>query len=260
LLQGDAAEAQKSLSKLLLQHLSYFSSGSSHPETVYQMFLFGLLLSEFGGKSESYVVDMEKEVGYGRYDIRCWPTHRDHKTEIIIELKAVSLSKKSKNRRVKKSKKELEKYMNGQLETTMEQLESRAYYLQSREYVTTVHEFGICFAGKLCVVGSRTRTREGTDGAGWTVTKWTTPGAQFQKSEFQRQTFDTTVEEELEKRDGAGNHGQREGEYVETTAGSPPHYTAMEIKPTGGISMGKRKSSQLGDGDTGTCGYRIFDA
>jgi hypothetical protein len=194
---------------------------------------------------------MEKEAAYGRYDIRCWSPLRELQTEIIIELKAVSLSKKQKNKRVKKTKEELEKHMGQELNTAMEQLESRAYYLTAGEQVTTVHEFGICFAGKLCVVGARTRIKDGTD---WIVTDCTVPDAQFQKSEITKQKFDAAVEERLEKRD------EPEDEYVEQTVYSPSHHTAMEIEPTGDTSSRKRKSKPQEDDGTGTCGYHIFDA
>jgi hypothetical protein len=149
--------------------------------------------------------------------------------------------------------------MRQQLNTAMEHLESRAYYLTSGKHVTTVHEFGICFAGKLCVVGVRTRTRI-KDGTNWIATDCTVPGAQFQESEIERQMFDTVVEEQLEKQDKVGIHGQREDEYVEPTTYSPSHHTDMEIEPTGGTSSKKRKSKSQEDGGTGTCGYHIFDA
>ena len=174
------------------------------------------------------------------------PPLQGHKTEIIIELKAVSLSKKINDKRVMKTKNELEKHMKKQLEIAMDQLESRQYYLKSRDYVTTVHEFGICFAGTLCLVGSRTRTRK-KDGADWTGEKCTVPSAQFQESEVEKQTFDATVEEKIEERD--------EFENREPTAGSSSHHAAMEMEQTGAASSRKRNSSQRG-----TCDYRIFDA
>ncbi|PVF97059.1 hypothetical protein CPB86DRAFT_786397, partial [Serendipita vermifera] len=192
--EGNAAEAQKAFSKLLLEPFSCLLYASSLPEKVYQVFLFGLFLYGFGKKS--HVVDMEKEAGFGRYGIRYSPTVpqpsiRNQQPEIIIKLKAVSLSKKEKNRRVKKTRKELENHMDRKLKGVMEKLDSRAYYLKSGEHVITVHEFAICFAGRLCVVGSRTRAKDGTS---WTVKNYT-------ESEIKKQQFDPAVEEKLEKQD-----------------------------------------------------------
>jgi hypothetical protein len=232
--QGDAMGAQKALSKILLDHLSYFSFDTSFPQKVYHLFLFGLLLSDFGGIPGSYVVDMEKEAGYGRYDIRCWPTHKDHPVEIIIELKAVSLSKKNKNQnRVMKTKEELERHMDQQLKIAMDQLNDRQYYRKSQNYVTTVHEFGICFAGKLCIIGSRTRTRDETD---WTVEGDTFPGAQFQEGDVTMQEFNAIEEEQLEEEEERlGNHGERDGG-VDSTSDSSFHDAAMESESTGATS------------------------
>ena len=254
LLQGDAAEAQKALSKLLLEHFSYFLFDASLPEEVYQAFLFGLLLSEFGGKS--YAVDIEKEAGYGRYGIRCWPTLQNHPIETTIELKAVSLSKKNRNkRRVKKTKKELEKNTDQQLTIAMGQLESREYYCKSPAHITTVHEFGICFVGKLCVAGSRTRRRAGA-GADWTVENHSVPSAQFEESELDEQQYDPTVEERLEEEE---KRGQREGRGVEPTSGSSSRHAAMEIEPAVATSPRRHNLRQRMDDDGGRHDYRIFD-
>jgi hypothetical protein len=177
--KGDAAGVQKTFSKIF-EHLSYFSFDPPHPKKVYQAFLFGLLLSDFGGIPGSYVVDMEREAGFGRYDVRCWSIHHDHPIEIIIGLKSVSHSTKNENEnRVRRAKQELEKHMDQQLKITMDQLDSRAYYRKCRDYITTMHEFGICFAGKLCVVESRTRTRA-RNGTEWTVEAHAFPAAQFE--------------------------------------------------------------------------------
>jgi hypothetical protein len=253
--QGDAAGAQNALSKILLEHFSYFSFDTSFPKEVYQAFLFGLLLSDFGGEPGSYVVDMEKEAGYGRYGFRCWPTGQDQQIEIILELKAVSLSKKNKKKnRVRKTKKELEKHMDQQLKITMDQLDSREYHRKCRNYVTTVHEFGICFAGELCVAGSRTRTRDGTN---WTVEDHTFPGAQFEENEFRKQQYDPIVEENLEAEERLEYHDERDGG-VEPTSGSSSHDAVMEIEPTGATSPRKRNPSQRKEDDRGTYDYCVF--
>jgi hypothetical protein len=117
-----------------------------------------------------------------------------------------------------------------------------------------VHEFGICFAGKLCVAGSRTRRRAGA-GAAWTVETHNVPSAQFQKSELDEQQYDPTVEERLEEEE---KRGQNEGGGLEPTSGSSSHHVAMEIEPAAATSSRKRNLCQRKD-DDGTHDYRIFD-
>ena len=151
------------------------------------------------------------------------------------------LTKKKGHKRVKKTKTELENDMKKQLDKAMEQLESRQYYLKCRDYVTTVHEFGICFAGRLCLVQRRTRKKTQ---AVWTVEDaWITP--RFQEREMEQQTYDSEEEAKLEDR-------ERQDEYVEP-AGSSSRHAAMEPEQTGARSSRKRSSSQQG-----TCDYRIF--
>jgi len=231
-------------SNLLLEHFSYFLFDPSLPEKVYHAFLFGLLLSEFGGKS--YMVDVEKEAGYGRYDIRCSPSLQNHPIAIIIELKAVSLSKKNKSKkRVKKTKEELETHMGRQLTIAMDQLESRKYYCKSPAYITTVHEFGICFAGRLCATRSRTRKRAEV-GGDWTVEDHSVSSAQFEESELNEQRYDLAVEERLEEEE---KRSQGEGRGVEPEVGSSSHHAAMEIEPSATTSPRRRNVRQRTDDD-----------
>jgi hypothetical protein len=94
----------------------------------------------------------------------------------------------------------------------MDQLDSDEYYRKSHNSVTTVHEFAICFAGNLCAVGSRTRTRTRTmDGTDWTVENHTFPGAQFQASKVKEQKYDPIVGKKLKEEEKLENCGQRKG-------------------------------------------------
>jgi hypothetical protein len=167
----------------------------------------------------------------------------------------VSLSKKNKNKRRVKKTKELEKHMDQQLTIAMDQLESREYYRKPPAHITTVHEFGICFTGKLCVAGSRTRRRAGA-GAAWTVETRNIPKAHFEQSELSKQQYNPIVEKRLEEEE---ERGQREGGGVEPTSGSSSHHAAMEIESAAATSPRKRNLRQRKDDDGGTHDYRIFD-
>lgn len=148
------------------------------------------------------------------------------------------LTKKKGHKRVKKTKTELENDMKKQLDKAMEQLQSRRYYLKSPDYVTTVYEFGICFAGRLCLV--RRRTRKKTQEV-WTVEDDYMVPPQFQEREVKSQAYNSDEEARLEERD-------RGNEYVEL-AGSSSHHAAMEPEQTGARSSRKRSSSQQGTYD-----------
>jgi len=194
-MEGDAEQIQKALSTLLLNHFPYFLSSSTILEKVYQVFLYGLLLCL---TTKGYVVNVEQEAGHGRYDIRCQQTIGDNSKAIIIELKAVPLTVRTRIARRKRTKKQLEKHMEVQLLAAMNQLEERQYYSSLESHITTVHEYGICFAGKLCVVGSRTRTR-GDSAMDWVVAPTKVSGAHFEQKDINERKVVEEVEEVLEE-------------------------------------------------------------
>jgi len=134
LMEGDAEQIQKALSTLLLNHFSYFSSSSTVLEKVYHAFLYGLLLCL---TAKGYVVNVEQEAGYGRYDTRCQKTIGGNSKAIIIELRAVPLTVRTRIARKKKTEIQLEKDMEVQLLAAMNQLEERQYYSSLESHITT---------------------------------------------------------------------------------------------------------------------------
>ena len=215
-----------------------------------------------------------QEAGYGRYDIRCQKTIGDNSKAIIIEVTAVALTVKTRLTRKKKTKIQLEMDMEVQLLAAMNQLEERQYYSSLESHIPTVHEFGICFAGKLCVVGSRTQAR-GDSAMDWVVAPTKVSGAHFKQKDINEQKVVKRVEEVLEENDlkklqqhhatsPPTSHTSR------STSRGPPHHSSPRRpsscpNPSRSSSRNTTKpaSPEKGQGDCSSqamCDYSVLDS
>jgi hypothetical protein len=84
LLSQDYKLFERLLSELVLQTLSYFDTAGKEVEKVYQAFLLGMLVN----LPQGYIINSQKESGYGRYDIVVLPPEKTQ-TAIIFELKTI---------------------------------------------------------------------------------------------------------------------------------------------------------------------------
>ena len=123
---GDAEGFRENLSDLLRDFVSYHDI--AQPESFYHGLILGLSVMLDG----EYRVASNRESGYGRFDIACFPL-KEGASGVILELK----SAKSEEAMEEKAKEALR------------QIEEKAYLAElSRQGVKEVWKYGIAFCGK----------------------------------------------------------------------------------------------------------------
>lgn len=88
LINGRVEQFQDLLQEYIGQSLSYFDLGKKTPEKVYHVFMLGLL----AGLRSDYIIQSNKESGYGRFDLALIP-HDTTKIGILIEFKSINNDK-----------------------------------------------------------------------------------------------------------------------------------------------------------------------
>lgn len=127
ILKNDKELVQLILNQLMKKSISYFEN----VENFYHGFVLGLLVD----MGENYIVESNRESGYGRYDMKI--EKKDGSIGIILEFKTV---------------KEEEK-MEEMAEKALEQIEKNEYYLDMKERgITHILKYGIAFNNKKAVI------------------------------------------------------------------------------------------------------------
>ena len=107
----------------MLKSISYFDN----VENFYHGFVLGLLVD----MGNAYIVESNKESGYGRYDMKI--EKKDGTLGIILEFKTV----------------QEEKQMEEMAEKALEQIEEKEYYIDMKKRgVTKIYKYGIAFNNK----------------------------------------------------------------------------------------------------------------
>ena len=115
------------LNQLMLKSISYFEN----VENFYHGFVLGLLVD----MGENYIVESNRESGYGRYDMKI--EKKDGSIGIILEFKTVKEEDK----------------MEEMAEKALEQIEKNEYYLEMKERgIPNVLKYGIAFNNKKAVI------------------------------------------------------------------------------------------------------------
>ena len=141
LLKGDKKAMNAYMNKIALQTISYFDSGShpsqAEPERFYHGFVLGLMVD----LRDRYVINSNRESGFGRYDIVLMPKG-DTDDAIIIEFKVYDA--------------EDEEGLQDTVESALKQIEEMKYeegiYAQgvSKE---RIRKYGFAFEGKRVLIG-----------------------------------------------------------------------------------------------------------
>jgi len=119
----------ESLKEYIEGTMSYLDIGGREPERVYKAFLLGILSIAING----YVVESERESGYGRLDVVVYPKERKYgHYAAIFEVKRVE---KGEN---------LETFA----KQALDQIRERKYYSKMRDLGYKVIGFGVVFCGK----------------------------------------------------------------------------------------------------------------
>ena len=127
ILRNDKELVELILNQLMKKSISYFEN----VENFYHGFVLGLLVD----MGENYIVESNRESGYGRYDMKI--EKKDGSIGIILEFKTV---------------KEEEK-MEEMAEKALEQIEEKEYYLDmEKRGIPNVLKYGIAFNNKKAVI------------------------------------------------------------------------------------------------------------
>jgi len=143
MLNGEYEQMEETLSELSLAMFSSFDAGKKpsilQPERFYHGFVLGLLVD----MKDKYIVDSNKESGYGRYDIMIKPRDVKKGVGIIIEFKVFSPRK--------------EKNLDETVKSALKQIEEKKYEQKLRqEGIEKIYKYGIAFKGKECRIGMST--------------------------------------------------------------------------------------------------------
>ena len=127
ILENDKELAEIILNQLMLKSISYFDN----VENFYHGFVLGLLVD----MGEKYIVESNRESGYGRYDMKI--EKRDGTLGIILEFKTVQDEDKMEEMALK----------------ALEQIEQKEYYNDMKKRgVTNIFKYGIAFNNKKVVM------------------------------------------------------------------------------------------------------------
>ena len=127
ILKNDKELAEIILNQLLLKSISYFDN----VENFYHGFVLGLLVD----MGNSYIVESNRESGYGRYDMKI--EKRDGTLGIILEFKTVQDEDK----------------MEEMAQKALEQIEEKEYYNDMKKRgITNIFKYGIAFNNKKVVM------------------------------------------------------------------------------------------------------------
>jgi PD-(D/E)XK nuclease superfamily len=174
IMDGDAGKFQATFTAFLQEHLSLFCV-PRHQEKVYQALSFMLIYSLFDTADRRYNVRMEQDDGFGRSDITAHPRTLDCLVSLVFEIKRVAThSKKSHGKRQLKSADRLRTELIHATDDALEQIQQRQYRARAPLHTRTIHEYGLAFAGKFCVVAVRTLQRK-IDAGDWVEVDCGTP-------------------------------------------------------------------------------------
>ena len=145
LICGDVDGMNEYMNDVALKIFSSFDSGKhtsekKAPENFFHGFVLGLMVDQ----TENYIINSNRESGYGRYDIMLEPIDKSNEKQpgIVIEFKVINPKK--------------EKTLEETVEAALKQIEDKGYDAElvkrgvKRE---NIHHYGFAFRGKNVLIG-----------------------------------------------------------------------------------------------------------
>ena len=127
ILKNDKELVEIILNQIMAKSISYFEN----VENFYHGFVLGLLVD----MGENYIVESNRESGYGRYDMKI--EKKDGSIGVILEFKTVNEEEK----------------MEEMAEKALEQIQEKQYYIDMKDRgIKTILEYGIAFNNKKAVI------------------------------------------------------------------------------------------------------------
>jgi len=164
-MDGDAGNFQVRFTAFLQEHLSLFCV-PQHKEKVYQALSFMLIYLLFDTADRRYDVKMEQDDSFGRTDITAHPRMPDCLVSLVFKIKRVATHGKICGKRTLKSADCLRTELKCAVDDALQQIQLRQYRARAPLHTRKIHEYGLAFAGKFCVVAVRTFQRE-IDAGDW---------------------------------------------------------------------------------------------
>ena len=146
LISGDIESMNAYINKVTLKIISYFDTGNSpsdeEPERFYHGFVLGLMVDQ----TENYIINSNRESGFGRYDIMLEPIDKTNAKYpgIVIEFKVINPRKESS--------------LEETVTVALRQIEEKDYdaeLIKRGVKEENIHHYGFAFKGKEVLIDGR---------------------------------------------------------------------------------------------------------
>ena len=139
LINGDIESMNAYMNKVTLKTISYFDTGNTPSEEEPERFFHGFVLGLMVDQTENYIINSNRESGFGRYDIMLEPIDKANEKYpgIVIEFKVINPRK--------------EQTLEDTVEAALKQIEEKNYdaeLVKRGVKEENIHHYGFAFKGK----------------------------------------------------------------------------------------------------------------
>ena len=146
LIDGDVESMNAYMNKVTLKTISYFDTGNSPSDEEPERFFHGFVLGLIVDQTENYIINSNRESGYGRYDIMLESVDKSSEKfpGIVIEFNVINSKK--------------EKTLEETVAAALKQIEDKNYdaeLIKRGVNPENIRHYGFAFRGKEVLIGGR---------------------------------------------------------------------------------------------------------
>ncbi|MFQ9112157.1 MAG: AAA family ATPase [Butyribacter sp.] len=146
LISGDIESMNAYMNKVTLKTISYFDTGNTPSDEEPERFFHGFVLGLMVDQTENYIINSNRESGYGRYDIMLEPIDKTNEKYpgIVIEFKVINPRK--------------ENSLEETVKAALKQIEEKNYdaeLIKRGVKEENIHHYGFAFKGKEVLIDGR---------------------------------------------------------------------------------------------------------
>ncbi|WP_418966347.1 AAA family ATPase [Butyribacter intestini] len=146
LISGDIESMNAYMNKVTLKTISYFDTGNTPSDEEPERFFHGFVLGLMVDQTENYIINSNRESGYGRYDIMLEPIDKTNVKYpgIVIEFKVINPRK--------------ENSLEETVKAALKQIEEKNYdaeLIKRGVKEENIHHYGFAFKGKEVLIDGR---------------------------------------------------------------------------------------------------------
>ena len=146
LISGDIESMNAYMNKVTLKTISYFDTGNTPSDEEPERFFHGFVLGLMVDQTENYIINSNRESGYGRYDIMLEPIDKTNEKlpGIVIEFKVINPRK--------------ENSLEETVKAALKQIEEKNYdaeLIKRGVKEENIHHYGFAFKGKEVLIDGR---------------------------------------------------------------------------------------------------------